>query len=105
MTTLSPSVATARDEVVNGFFVNDRAVMPRAALSYIPSGTGNDVAKHWVFRHRKKKLFSVSQVLLDSGRQMLDVGKSPTNVLTTVISPDIFECCQFRHERKRCSAY
>ena len=64
------------NEVVNGFFVNDRAVMPRTALSYIPSGTGSDIAKTLGIPAQKEKAIQrIASLLTDNGRQMLDVGK------------------------------
>lgn len=63
-------------EVVNGFFVNDYPVNPRAALSYIPSGTGSDIAKTLgIPANKEQAIMRIAGLVTDNSRQMLDVGK------------------------------
>jgi YegS/Rv2252/BmrU family lipid kinase len=72
-------------EVVNGFFVNDHPVNPNAVLSFVPSGTGSDVArtlniptdKHAAIAHIASRLAQGGVVNAEQrlGEQRLDVGK------------------------------
>ena len=63
-------------EVVNGFMVNDHMVNPRAALSYIPSGTGSDIAKTLgIPPDKEQAIMRIAGLLTDNSHQMLDIGK------------------------------
>ena len=63
-------------EIVNGFFINDRPVNPQAAVSFIPSGTGSDIARTLHLPADKNDAIKriAKQKALNTP-QMLDVGK------------------------------
>ncbi|MCU0426657.1 MAG: diacylglycerol kinase family lipid kinase [Candidatus Kapabacteria bacterium] len=63
-------------EVMNGFFVNDRPVNPRAVLSFVPSGTGSDIAKTLgIPTDKKQAIARIAGLLTEGSKQVLDVGK------------------------------
>ncbi len=63
------------NEAINGFFVNDRLINPQASLSYIPSGTGSDVAKTLgIPANKQQAIMRIAALLTDNSRQVLDVG-------------------------------
>lgn len=63
-------------EVMNGFFVNDRPINPQALLSFIPSGTGSDIAKTLgIPTDKKQAITRIAALLTDGSKQVLDVGK------------------------------
>lgn len=62
-------------EVVNGFFVNDRPVNPDAAVSFIPSGTGSDIARTLgIPTDREQAVKHITSRLAQAPR-LLDLGK------------------------------
>jgi YegS/Rv2252/BmrU family lipid kinase len=64
------------NETLNGFFVNDRLINPDASLSFIPSGTGSDVAKTLgVPTDKTAALHRIASLRAERARQKLDVGK------------------------------
>jgi diacylglycerol kinase (ATP) len=64
-------------EVVNGFFVNDRAVNPNAVVSFIPSGTGSDIARTLgTPTHKPDAIQRIADaVRLQKPARTIDVGK------------------------------
>jgi diacylglycerol kinase (ATP) len=64
------------NEVVNGFFINDRLVNVDAVLSFIPSGTGSDIARTLNLPANKNlAIKGIAERRAARERQMLDVGK------------------------------
>ena len=64
------------NETLNGFFINDRLINPAATLSFIPSGTGSDVAKTLgVPTDKTAALHRIASLRAERSRQKLDVGK------------------------------
>ncbi|MCS6809381.1 MAG: diacylglycerol kinase family lipid kinase [Bacteroidota bacterium] len=64
------------NEVVNGFFIDDTLVNPQAVLSFIPSGTGSDVARTLgIPFHHAQAIARIAGILTERGKQLLDVGK------------------------------
>jgi diacylglycerol kinase (ATP) len=63
-------------EVINGFFINDHPVNAEAVLSFIPSGTGSDIAR--TLELPADKYLAIKRIAdrKNAGiKQMLDVGK------------------------------
>lgn len=63
-------------EVVNGFFVNGRPINDEARISFIPSGTGSDIARTLgIPTDKNAAIKSIAERLRNDACQMLDVGK------------------------------
>jgi len=60
------------NEVINGFYAEDKKISPNAILGYLPSGTGEDFSQTLGIKHLS--LEERIGRLLDGGRKMVDVG-------------------------------
>jgi len=60
------------NEVVNGFYAEDKKISPNAILGYLPSGTGEDFSQ--TLGIKGLSLAERVNRLLDGGRKMVDIG-------------------------------